>query len=56
MAKAEEIAEFNCAIAYAGGKKSKMKNSLVVLSGGNVAVKDLERLMKKYEWIKSIYI
>ncbi|CAD8079671.1 unnamed protein product [Paramecium primaurelia] len=49
LAKAEQIAEFNCAIAYAGCKKSQMKNSLVVLSGGNVAVKDLERLMKKYE-------
>lgn len=33
-----------------------MKNSLVVLSGGNVAVKDLEGLMKKYEWITFIYI
>jgi threonine dehydratase len=41
LAKAEEIAEFNAAIAYAGCRKTAYKNSLVLLSGGNVAVSDL---------------
>ncbi|CAD8184996.1 unnamed protein product [Paramecium octaurelia] len=49
LAKAEEIAEFNSAIAYAGCKKTQYKNSLVVLSGSNVPVSDLSKLISKYE-------
>lgn len=38
----EEIAEFNAAIAYAGCKKLDLRNSLVVLGGGNVPIYDLQ--------------
>ncbi|CAD8109014.1 unnamed protein product [Paramecium sonneborni] len=49
LAKADEIAEFNSAIAYAGCKKTQYKNSLVILSGSNVTVSDLSKLMSKYQ-------
>ncbi|CAK84409.1 unnamed protein product (macronuclear) [Paramecium tetraurelia] len=42
-------AEFNSAIAYAGCKKTQYKNSLVVLSGSNIAVSNLSKLITKYQ-------